>query len=228
MTLVMIHTAHYMTSVMTIQLTPPGDGGSGSPWSTDGLILLAAARPANISAVLRMMSRCSRSTLFHRFHGYTDGIAYTRRLLEGQVGHQTLVAWRNGSCIGLATLTIDTDGRAELAVLVEDAWQRRGVGTRMVEALLERARTAGIPSVHADVLGEDMFILSLLRRIGPVKVSADSGTFSVDVDLLSTECLVRRSRPAAAAGGDQTGVPDLCTKSDHVLGGKPGFHAQQG
>lgn len=151
----------------------------------DRLVQIVPAQPADTAAVLEMMARCSRSTLFHRFHGYTDGVGYTRGVLSGRPGHQTLVAWRNGSCVGLASLSIDAGGLTHLAALVEDAWQCRGVGTWLVRALLDAARAIGIASVHADILGEDDFILSLLRRIGPLKVSFDMGTFSVDVDLLS-------------------------------------------
>ncbi len=182
----MIHTLQYMTSVMTVQGADHADRVSRASWSPGGLIQLVPARPADTPAVLEMMARCSRSTLFHRFHGYTDGVKYTRVLLSGRSGHQTLVAWRNGSCVGLATLSID-EGLTHLAALVEDAWQRRGVGSRMVGVLLAGARTSGITSVHADVLGEDEFILRLLRGIGPLKVSFDSGTYSVDVDLLPPE-----------------------------------------
>ena len=58
---------------------------------------------------------------------------------------------------------------------MEDAWQRRGVGTQLTASVLDSARARGATTVHADVLGDDLFILEALRRIGPLTVSIDSG-----------------------------------------------------
>jgi hypothetical protein len=48
--------------------------------------------------------------------------------------------------------------------------------------LLDSARARGVTTVHADVLGDDRSILQVLRRIGPLTVTVESGTFSVDID----------------------------------------------
>jgi GNAT superfamily N-acetyltransferase len=130
-----------------------------------------------------MLGRCAPTTLFHRFHGPTDGVAYTRVLFEDQPGDDTLLAWNGSGCVGLATLAKDALGIAHLGVLVEDAWQRRRVGTRLVGALIEGAPAWGISTLRADVLGEDRFILAALRRIGPSTVHFGLGTFSVHIDL---------------------------------------------
>lgn len=62
-------------------------------------------------------------------------------------------------------------------------------------------------TVHADVLGEDEFIIRALRRIGLLTVTIDSGTFSIDIDLRSQLCRPPGNRlPAGfetAAGGDR-------------------------
>lgn len=175
-----------MTSVMTVQ--GRADTPSG-PEARDHRLADVTVHPATASctpAVLAMMARCSRSTLFHRFHGFTDGVAYTRTLLRAHPRDETLIAWYRSACVGLATLGLDTTGSADLGVLVEDAWQRRGVGTRMVALLLERARAKGLTTLHADVLSDDKFILRGLRRIGPLTGSVELGTISVDIDLAGT------------------------------------------
>ena len=74
-------------------------------------------------------------------------------------------------------------GIVDLGVLVEDAWQRRGVGTWLVASLLVNARSRGVTTVHADVLGDDLFILEALRRIGPLTVAIEFGTYSIDIDI---------------------------------------------
>ncbi|MCD2195374.1 GNAT family N-acetyltransferase [Actinomycetospora endophytica] len=52
---------------------------------------------------------------------------------------------------------------AEIAVAVADAWQRRGVGRRLVTEVTERARAAGIDRLTARVLPENTAALELFR-----------------------------------------------------------------
>lgn len=61
--------------------------------------------------------------------------------------------------------------------------------------------------MHADVLGDDLFILEALRRIGPLTVSIDSGSFSIDIDVSRQPCQPSEIRiPVGfetATGGDR-------------------------
>lgn len=187
MTAVMIHTPKYMTSVITPQAPPFGP--SAPPSAADALelpaveVTVATASVADTEAVLAMVARCSPTTLSHRFHGPSDGVAHTRAVLQGRPGDETLAAWNDSVCVGLATLADDEQGTAHLGVLVEDAWQRRRVGSTLVAALVAGAAARGISTVRADVLGEDRFMLRVLRRIGPSTVSFGLGTFTAHIDL---------------------------------------------
>jgi GNAT superfamily N-acetyltransferase len=143
------------------------------------------ARADDTAAVLAMLGRCSPASPFHRFHGPSDGVVYTRALLARQAVDETLVAWHDDACVGLATLSRDDEGASHLGVLVEDAWQRQGVGRQLISTLLGQARAKGVRKVHADVLGEDRFIVEALRRVGSASVAIASGTYSVDIDLNS-------------------------------------------
>jgi len=147
------------------------------------VVTMAEATMADAPAVLAMVTRCSPMSLFHRFHGFTDGLAYTRAVLDPQPGSETLVAWNGADCVGLATLGRDDVGAAHLGVLVEDAWQRRGVGSRLITALLDGARARGVSTAHADILADDRFIIRALRRLGPLMVRFGPGTLSVDITL---------------------------------------------
>ena len=142
-------------------------------------------RPAasDTEAVLEMLGRCSRTSLLHRFHGFTDGANYFEALLQDRSIDHTFLAWYRSACVGVATLAPGATGIVDLGVLVEDAWQRRGVGTWLVASLLVNARSRGVTTVHADVLGADLFILEALRRIGPLTVAIEFGTYSIDIDI---------------------------------------------
>jgi GNAT superfamily N-acetyltransferase len=165
-----------MTSVMRVQAPSAGFQG------VSGVRVLSPAA-SDTQAVLTMLSRCSRATLFHRFHGVTDGADYFGALLRDGSIDQTFLAWYGSSCVGVATLGVGATGLFDLGVLIEDAWQRRGIGTWLVVSLLAGARAQGTTIVHADVLGDDLFILESLRRIGPLTVSVEFGIYSVDIDI---------------------------------------------
>jgi N-acetylglutamate synthase-like GNAT family acetyltransferase len=148
-----------------------------------GAAVLRPATVSDIEAVLDMVARCSRDTLFHRFHGFADAVAYFGALLkDGSVG-QTLLAWYGSTCVAVGTLGVDASGLVELAVLVEDAEQRRGIGTQMTAALLDSAGSNGVSTVHIEVLGDDRFIVKALRRMAPLTVSVSRGIWSIDVAL---------------------------------------------
>ena len=99
-----------------------------------------------------MLGRCSSMTLYHRFHGITDGVAYARHVLANADGHDSYLAWSEDRCVGVGSLHVGED-QAEIGVLVEDSWQRRGVGTALLAALVGRARRCDLSSLRADVLG---------------------------------------------------------------------------
>lgn len=59
----------------------------------------------------------------------------------------------------------DPEG-AEIAIAVADAWQDRGLGTRLLERLRDLAAAAGIPRLHANVLAENRRMLELASHLG--------------------------------------------------------------
>jgi GNAT superfamily N-acetyltransferase len=170
-----------MTTVMMAQ-------APASPLPSPSDIALLRPAVTDIEAVMNMLSRCSKATLIHRFHGVTDGVAYFGSLLRDGPHNQTLLAWYRSTCVGVATLGAGATGIVDLGVLVEDVWQRRGVGSRLVESLLDHAWTEGVTTVHADVLCDDRFILEALRRIGLLTVSIEFGSFSIDIERSTQLC----------------------------------------
>ena len=135
---------------------------------------------ADMLAVSEMTARCSRDTIFHRFHGFIDLPTYLGNLLASE--QKSVVAWWEGCCVGLASLGPGARGQ-ELAVLVEDACQRQGVGVALLEALVDLAKRRGCNLLHADVLFENVFILGVLARYGRLQVELEYGDYSVAIHL---------------------------------------------
>ncbi len=54
----------------------------------------------------------------------------------------------------------------EFAVAVTDAWQSRGVGTALMQILLDYAREQGIHDLHGEILPTNTPMLELARYLG--------------------------------------------------------------
>lgn len=68
--------------------------------------------------------------------------------------------------VAMAQYATDDPGAAEFAVVVADAWQRQGLGARLLELLLGRAAEAGVQVMSGHVLAENGPMLTLAARLG--------------------------------------------------------------
>lgn len=110
-------------------------------------VTLRVATAADAGAVAAMHARSSADTV-RRAHGAPLArvdARLARRLLVGGAG--ALVAVREDRVVGLAALAAPSGGACELTLLVEDAWHRRGVGTRLLVAAASLAAAAGATEV---------------------------------------------------------------------------------
>jgi acetyltransferase (GNAT) family protein len=89
-------------------------------------------------------------------------------------------------------------------VTVVDGWQRRGLGTLLLEKLSERARVEGIERYTALVSGENRAVVGLLDAIGARVLSANAaaGTVEYEVELAPVGLghSLREALRAAASG----------------------------
>lgn len=82
---------------------------------------------------------------------------------------------RAGTIVALASCRLTGEGVAELGVLVEDAWQRHGLGTRLLGDLVAHARSIGLRALEAQLLAEQSWIAGLLRAHGTCRVRPAGG-----------------------------------------------------
>jgi ribosomal protein S18 acetylase RimI-like enzyme len=63
-----------------------------------------------------------------------------------------------------------------MAIVVADAWQRRGVGRELVAALADRAVVSGIKEFAISIQGDNFAAIGLLKRLAPgVRVAFAAG-----------------------------------------------------
>ncbi len=147
-----------------------------TPWQlTEGTaVLLRPIRPEDEPAEHEMLSSLSQETLRTRFFSVIKDISHEWLILFCNIDydrHMAIVAELREKgkkrMIGVARLIMSTDLTfGEVAVLVHDAFQGKGLGYKLVEVLIEIARERGLEEVRADVLTENEKMLSIFRRLG--------------------------------------------------------------
>jgi GNAT superfamily N-acetyltransferase len=133
----------------------------------------------------------ARSRLL-RFHAPVPRLtaAMRRRLadVDGQ-RHVAVVALAAGADggpqpVGVARAIGSGSGTADVAVAVVDAWQRRGLGRRLLTAVAAAAEGAGYTHLRGSVLPENTGMLGLARRLLPtVRPRRAEGTVELLVPL---------------------------------------------
>jgi len=105
--------------------------------------------------------------------------------------HEALVALdpSPATIVGVARDVCDPDDRSQGNVtnVVADAWQRRGVGSALIERLARRASTAGVERLTALMLVGDQGARHLLAHVADeTGEHRDSGTLEITARLRTT------------------------------------------
>ncbi|MEU0737217.1 GNAT family N-acetyltransferase, partial [Streptomyces lavendulocolor] len=110
-------------------------------------ITVRRADQGDLEAARAMHDRCSDRTLGLRYHGPVgDAGSYLNHLLSPRFGRTLAVETASGRLVALGHLLWDGD-ETEVALLVEDDWQRRGIGSELLDRLVGLALEAGCESV---------------------------------------------------------------------------------
>ncbi len=157
----------------------------------DGTKLRLRPLRATDEELLRdMFRRCSEETVHRRFLSAVRSIGhadlrdfldldyrnrYAHVAMHGPPGH--------GKMIGLAQYSFDPQsGLADVAFTVEDDWQHRGIGTSLLQALLEVAKENIAEGVTAHVQVENSPMLKVFHRCGfPVETKLEEGQYSLKI-----------------------------------------------
>ena len=148
-------------------------------------------RTDDAKRLVELHDRCSDDARYFRFH------AAKPRLRAAEAEYLAGVGIRGGAALvataaedGEERIVADArfdvvgDGDAEAAVLLRDDVTGRGLGTVLVDRLLELAAGAGLRRVLFDILPENRAMLALARRVGaePVAFDGRSVLYAVEVN----------------------------------------------
>jgi GNAT superfamily N-acetyltransferase len=120
------------------------------------------------TALGELIARQSQRTRRLRFHGAIKSLpaALLQRMAEPQAsGECAWVVACGEQLLAEARCTFDSSSCCgEFALLVDEAHQRQGLGTRLLQALAAQARAAGMTELSGWVQRENTPMLALLRQ----------------------------------------------------------------
>ncbi|MEB8344230.1 GNAT family N-acetyltransferase [Streptomyces endophyticus] len=147
-------------------------------------ITVRRAGSGDLALSRAMHERCSQTTLDRRYHGpVADADRYLKHLLSPRHGRTLAAQTASGRIVALGHLLWDGD-ETEVALLVEDDWQRRGIGAELLGRLVAMAVEAGCASVYAVTQSANTGMVAAMRGLGlPLDYQIEEGTLVITVRL---------------------------------------------
>jgi GNAT superfamily N-acetyltransferase len=170
-------------------------------------ITVRRADRRDLTAARALHDRCSTRTLRARYHGpVADAGRYLDHLLSPRFGRTLAVQTASGRIVALGHLLWDGD-ETEVALLVEDDWQRRGIGAELLRRLVGMAREADCASVYAVTQASNTGMVAAMRALRlPLDYQVEEGT------LVVTARLAPHPAAAATPAGARAGAPGQGTE----------------
>jgi GNAT superfamily N-acetyltransferase len=124
------------------------------------VVLIRNVSPGDTEQLRRMYSRLSPASIYQRFHAAFPQVpeSMVMHALEADHHHKvSLVAAVGSEVVGQAMYVLSAKGEeAEVAIVVEDCWQRRGIGTLLLSRLAGKAKRRGVKVLTGAVLYENL------------------------------------------------------------------------
>jgi GNAT superfamily N-acetyltransferase len=164
-----------------------GDG-LRMPIITDNLVMRPVSS-ADRDSLAEAFTRLSEDTRRRRFGALADRLGERELDQFTEIDHhrhEALAAVGRGGIVGVARYVAlpGDDVTAELAVAVDDQWQRRGIGGRLIRGLVRRAREEGVTRLLAYVGVDNRPVLDWIARAGGIAEARDSDAlvFTIPLD----------------------------------------------
>jgi RimJ/RimL family protein N-acetyltransferase len=154
--------AHYATALIDVRTLPDGRR-----------VLLRPVLPQDAPLLAGLVARLSATARRNRFHGAVDPSAaqFQRMARPADAGDLALAitAGRGADehVIADARYCVDADAQgAEFALVVDERWQRLGLGRWAMHTLGDAAQAAGLTWLHGEVLSGNAPMRALMQRCG--------------------------------------------------------------
>ena len=190
---------------MTTEITSPPP--ISLDWSADAALIDGAAvsirplRPDDDAALRDFFGALSSESMRLRYFSTRPGMTdaeIARLTASDPASHVHLGAFHTGRVVGVGDFIVSAPGEAEVAFVVSDDFQGRGIGSLLLEYLAELGRAAGITRFRAETMAENLRMLDVFRHAGFIERvgTPESGVVGVSLDITDT-------RGVRAASGER-------------------------
>ncbi|MHA1649199.1 MAG: GNAT family N-acetyltransferase [Candidatus Helarchaeota archaeon] len=155
----------------------------------DGIeVLYRPIRPDDDDKILEFYYSLSRETIYFRFFSGRKNVPKSRVRDYTHIDYQknfAMVVEYQGKIIGIGHYIITDDPEtAEMAVVIHDDWQRKGIGTHFLRYLISIAKERGVKHLTATVLLENYKILKTIEKLGfKFTKKLEEGDLLVEADI---------------------------------------------
>ena len=153
-----------------------GQADSEGTWTlADGTKLtLRHIAPTDADREQAFVHGLSAQSSYLRFHGTIKDLSkkdlkkFTEPDSRNAVALIVLHSGESGEEeIGVARYMIDPDrANCEFAIVVADAWQKRGIGTSLMNALISHLQVSGVKQISGSVLKSNSAMLKFIKQMG--------------------------------------------------------------
>jgi ribosomal protein S18 acetylase RimI-like enzyme len=136
------------------------------------VVVFRQARPDDRTSIAEFVSALSPHSQYLRFFTYVapPSSGLLRALTDAGRADVLLATDSLGNVIGhgmAADVAAEQRLESNIGLVVADAWQRRGVGTQLLQALVARASQRGVSSLQLEVLASNRVMIGIIARRWP-------------------------------------------------------------
>jgi GNAT superfamily N-acetyltransferase len=158
-------------------------------------VVIRFVRPDDKARLVTAFSKLEPETIYTRFFTVKKELTQAEldRLDAPDPEHRIGLVVTLGSGVdetiiaGASCVVLDTKGpvrSAEIAFTVEEDYQRQGLASKLLAAIVDIARSRGISQLEADVLAGNQAMLVVFQRSGlPMSTSRSAGVVHLVLDL---------------------------------------------
>lgn len=153
-----------------------GHDDSAETWTlADGVRLtLRHIEPTDAAREQAFVHGLSPQSSYLRFHGTIKDLSKKdlKKFTEPDSRYAVaMIVLRSGEAgeeeIGVARYVIDPDrANCEFAIVVADTWQKRGIGTRLMNALIRHLQVNGVKQISGFVIKSNSAMRKFVKQMG--------------------------------------------------------------
>jgi acetyltransferase len=158
-------------------------------------VILRPIKPEDEPLWLEMFQNFSEESIRLRFFQIIKDTPHETRIRYTNIDYDREIAivpelTEDGrrKILGVVRVSIEPNGKAgEIAFIVADPWQGLGLGTKMVDYVLEICKDMKLETIYAIMLPDNYRAITLMRKMGFIIAYLEDGTVKGTLNLKEEE-----------------------------------------